>query len=278
MKKQVFLINFLVSAFLIHGAFVQAKTPSCADYLSIDFLENNSELTVTAKLISYLGSLYEQNIIGVEELTLLVKNIEQTAQLINIVALPEVKSSHRVHYEMMGDYLAQQDLDIKAIHQWAQDLLKSKNRAASERKHVDQDTRIAKTPMQFRPVKAGSFKLTEFGSSYPVTLTHNISVMDTPVTQWMWVAETNENPSRYVDGPEATTIEMGGKKLKLQYNNPVENITWYSAVAFANHMSRKQGLPEVYDFSGVKFKPSTRMEDGTLDLESGEVKIYGGNI
>jgi formylglycine-generating enzyme required for sulfatase activity len=63
----------------------------------------------------------------------------------------------------------------------------------------------------------------------------------------------------------------------MQPDNPVENITWYSAIVFANRLSEKHGLKPTYDLSEIKWVQGTSAENGTLQVESGEIKINAIN-
>jgi formylglycine-generating enzyme required for sulfatase activity len=95
----------------------------------------------------------------------------------------------------------------------------------------------------------------------------------------MWVAFTGVNPSAFKTGKHQTSVRVEGKTVVLQPDNPVENITWWSALAFANKISEALGLPAAYDLSGVNFA-SGSAEAGDLRALGGELKINapGGDI
>ena len=57
----------------------------------------------------------------------------------------------------------------------------------------------------------------------------------------------------------------------MQPDNPVEMISWWSALEFANRLSEERGLIPVYDMSGMEFEGSAAQ--GTLEPTSGELKI-----
>jgi formylglycine-generating enzyme required for sulfatase activity len=69
---------------------------------------------------------------------------------------------------------------------------------------------------------------------HTVTLTRSVLVMETEVTQGLWSAVMGSNPSR---GASCASC-------------PVEHVTWFDAVAFANALSRRDGLEECYQMSG----------------------------
>ena len=52
----------------------------------------------------------------------------------------------------------------------------------------------------------------------------------------------------------------------MQPDNPVESITWWSALVFANKLSEAHGLPPVYDLSEVVWSPGRQAADGTLSV------------
>ena len=98
----------------------------------------------------------------------------------------------------------------------------------------------------FIQLSAGSFKmgspLSESGrfpdeSLHEVILTHDFYMQSTPVTQKQWQDLMGNNPS-YFSGE----------------NCPVEQVNWYEACAYANALSRKEGLKEAYLISDCNKK------------------------
>jgi len=104
-------------------------------------------------------------------------------------------------------------------------------------------------------------------------LKNRISMMTTPVTQNQWLELMGSNPSHFSEGPNSQTITLNNDSVVLQPNNPVENISWWSALVFANRLSEKYGLTPVYDLSQVKFQKGTTAENGTLVAISGILNI-----
>ena len=75
-----------------------------------------------------------------------------------------------------------------------------------------------------------------------VTLTHSFAIKRTEVTQGEFVAVTGWNPSYY--GPNGEGEDCGELC-------PVENVSWYDALAYANELSVRSGLPPCYVFDDV---------------------------
>jgi formylglycine-generating enzyme required for sulfatase activity len=71
-------------------------------------------------------------------------------------------------------------------------------------------------------------------TEHPVALTHEVSFSDHEVTQSEYQAVMGTNPSRFRGD-----------------NLPVENVSWYDAIAFCNALSRAAGLTEAYEISGA---------------------------
>ena len=69
-----------------------------------------------------------------------------------------------------------------------------------------------------------------------VTISHTLEVMMTEVTQGLFESVMSYNPSQ---------LTSCGKYC------PVENVSWFDAVVFANALSRTEGLSKCYRISGT---------------------------
>lgn len=100
-------------------------------------------------------------------------------------------------------------------------------------------------PAEFVEIPAGTFTMgspeEERGRRWnreaqiSVTLTRAFHLQTTPVTQAQFAERMGENPSRFE--------ECGA-------DCPVESMSWYDAIAYANAVSIAEGLPECYDAEG----------------------------
>ena len=75
---------------------------------------------------------------------------------------------------------------------------------------------------------------------YKVTLTNSFFLSATEVTQRQYQVLMGVNPSKY-----QSTLDK-----KRYWNHPVEQVSWFDAVRFANALSAAQGLPQCYDEDG----------------------------
>jgi formylglycine-generating enzyme required for sulfatase activity len=103
--------------------------------------------------------------------------------------------------------------------------------------------------MKFVSIAAGSFQMgspsSESGrnddeTQHSVRLTKSFLMATTEVTQGQWRAVMGSNPSKKV----VAGVSLIGNTL------PVQNVSWFDAVKFANALSKKEGLRTAYRISG----------------------------
>lgn len=232
----------------------------------------------TEALTSYLGRLYESKTIQKAHLLRLLEALDRD-QITNPISEEDASSSTSlyIHRQGLDEIIKSKFIDLKKLKEWLKSTLDGVSRAQRKRETISGQTEIADHKIEFVEVPPGRFR---FGSGFDVmkvTLTHTIDVMSTLVTQKQWVDVMGENPAHFAKGKHSVQITIRGESITLQPNNPIENITWWSALEYANRLSTTQGLAPAYDMSGLKFKPDTRAEDGTLAVESGELKINSPN-
>jgi len=76
---------------------------------------------------------------------------------------------------------------------------------------------------------------------HQVTLTQPFFISETEVTQAQYEAVMGTNPSNFKEGAEAA-------------KRPVENVTWFDAVAYCNKLSQREGKEPCYEIVGESVK------------------------
>ena len=279
----------LVMAFILQPFMTYGKIFSCRHFLATEI--EQQDLSNTQRFTAYLSQLLNEGAVTTDSIKKIAEEIKLYGKMLsNPVSHQLIKgqtvftnSIHEIHYTNLAVYLNRPDLDQQKILNWALQTLRTHQQTKSQKQEAETKTKVSTTEMKFHRVSKGEFWMGEDDERWKlkkvfVELTHDFEVMSTPVTQWMWVSEMKKNPSQFYVGLNSVQMKFDSINIRLQPDNPVEMVTWYSAAMFANHMSRKHKLPEVYNFSDVKFKEGTSMEDGTLDVTSGEVTINGPNI
>ena len=228
----------------------------------------------TEGLKAYLGTLIEHQIIGNIELLRFIEGLEK-GELINPISKEKAMESlaGTIQREGIEDFLDLGHLNQKELLRWSKESLKEKKRVRVQREETRKETQDPYQKMEFLPVSPGRFLMGELKNQVEVTLTHPIEVMSTQVTQKQWVEIMGENPSFFSKGADSIIISGEGKSIRMNPDHPVENITWWSALEFANRLSEKHGLKPAYDLKGVTWEKGTRAENGTLQIIKGEAEI-----
>lgn len=222
----------------------------------------------TDKAIAYMGSLYDRRIIGNAELARFFEVIKR-GQIANPISEDDALTSPTlfIHREGLERRLNNGKIDLERTREWTELTLKNGAAAQVNRESARSESQATYSKIEFHPVPGRKFKIGKNQQS--ATLTHEIEVMSTPMTQKQWVEIFDENPSTFKTG-EDSVKESG---VDLRANSPVETMTWWSAIMAANKLSRINNLPEVYDVSGIQWKPDTHPENGTLKRERGALRI-----
>ena len=104
--------------------------------------------------------------------------------------------------------------------------------------------------------------------AHNVDITHVLLVMKYPVTQELYTQLIGQNPSQFKDP-----------------NAPVECISWYDAIAFANALSQANGLQPAYAINGTEVDWNAEADGWRLPTEAeweycargGAYHLYAGS-
>lgn len=246
----------------------------------------------TESLISYLTLLIDQQVIGEKEISVWREQL-QAGTLTNPIASNStaVDSSALVHYGEVQKQIERSGFDLSRLLKWSEDLLTTRQKAQVARTDVQQDTKDlyremkfqkipgAKTPMGAHFIKWIRWHVKkEISTSMPPRILHSFEMMSTPVTQKQWIEIMKINPTS--SKVEKEDVIIGDKLVPMAPDNPVEFVTWWSAVDFANRLSELAGLKPAYDLSKVSFSSNSSAAEGDLSHAFGEMGINapGGNI
>jgi formylglycine-generating enzyme required for sulfatase activity len=123
--------------------------------------------------------------------------------------------------------------------------------------------------MTFVAIAAGSFQMGD-GTQHRVSLTKSFLMATTEVTQGQWRAVMGSNPSDF---------------SSCGADCPVEDVSWFDAVKFANALSKKEGLRAAYRISGKSVSWDKSANGYRLPTEAeweyaargGEEHVYSGS-
>lgn len=235
--------------------------PFCFSKLSI------SRSDSTSKFIIYLTQLYEQKVLGEPELRRMESAI-QSGQLVSPFEEHQTSTESKVliHSQEIQRHL-KAGIDRTALLKWIEEFLTEKQRVEIVRTTTKITTVNTDQKIEFLPIPAGKFKMSD--KRVEIELTHDIEMMTTPVTQKQWVELMGENPSFFSKGPNSVTVTIKGHNIEMQPDHPVENVNWWSVLAFANKLSEKAGLKPAYDLSKLDLYSWTTAAAGNLTPSPG---------
>lgn len=220
----------------------------------------------TEGLKSYLSMLIKNQHVADEDLKRFKESL-QAGKLINPISeqqasVDPVLLIHRGGLEK--EYFQNKKIKIeqKKLLTWVSNFLQIKEKEKADRNQTKNETEVPFRKMILQKIPKGSFKMGE-EKDIPVELTHDFYMTDTHITQAQWVELMGENPSEFKEGKNSVTIQVNGKNIRFQLDHPVENVSWWSVLEFANRLSIKHGLKPVYDLSKVQFQEDTKAEDGS---------------
>ena len=209
-----------------------------------------ADADITQNFISYTTKLIAEQSLPADYLNILVEDIDRRRPLTNPFDNPSIQSLQWAHQANFSYYLNHEHLNQLYLRRWAKEELVKAQKVQDTKQQTQQKTQSTDIEMSFAPIKAGSYSVREAdGRLVNVTLTHDFEVMTVAVTNKMWE-------------------DLMGESLSSQQNRPVANITWWSALEFANAYSIKNNLPTVYLTAEIKHKPFSSAANGTLEIKS----------
>jgi len=264
---EMFKLKQFTWIFVLYPLLLSPK-PSLAQTPCLDFLN-----PTTIGLLSYLELLLEKNEIGEREIERIIQR-GNTGDFQNPILEREAELSSTLyeHYLGVEEYRGRRDLSLNRILRWAAQKLDKEKKEKTERSRIKGETQDPHSEIKFFPIPSGEFKIKKTHKK-SIHLTHPFEAMSTEVTQKQWVELMGKNPSFFSNGVYRLALEVNDNLITLQPDHPVENISWWSTLVFANRLSEKDGLKPAYDLSDIQWKKGTSAEEGTLEAISGTIKL-----
>ncbi len=241
------LLSIILFALLLRTSLAYSAVPTeCGLYLN---LENP-----TASFITYVTQLNQRGTVKNHELDEFITKILE-GRIENPIHPSRLGTDTSAFHQYKGieSYLRTVRLDLEQLSHWARSIQDRRAALAKERLQTDLQTKDSLyQEINFVRLDPGTFEVGDHLNRTKARLTYSIEVMTTPVTQKMWVEVMGENSSVFNDGFDSELIVHDGRKIRLQPNHPVENISWLQAARFANLYSLSRGYESVYDLETQK--------------------------
>ena len=184
----------------------------------------------TNELISYVESISNLPSLNLQKFYQAVAH----GELENPISIPaaRVNAELQIHRTGIEQILEQSSFDMQKLSAWAITRGTHVETTRQDRTSVEVKTELAARPFRLVTIEE-----------------MNLQIMDGPVTQYMWAQVFGKIPSGLEQQDDIEAVKVDGIQMAMAPNHPVTSITFWSAVAFANEMSRKHNLPEAYDLS-----------------------------
>ena len=259
----IFILNFYVTA--------SAKSHFvCHNFLNDTATEHNG-ITFTENFLAYLKHLYKEGIVTTNGLVTLKQDLEKKSTLLTNPVMTDQTSAKDIHAEQVNAYLSDSRLQRQELLQKIAEFLETIRKQQNQQRDTSEKTIIAHRDMKMHRIEKGSFRTTTLVNHHmkevEITLTHSFLMMETFVTQKMWAEVFKTNPSSHLDtttAPFPQLVRIDDTDILMLPDHPVNFVSWWSALEFANELSRRHGLKPVYILDYRKMKQDTSAKDGTL--------------
>ncbi|OFZ15320.1 MAG: hypothetical protein A2Z20_03505 [Bdellovibrionales bacterium RBG_16_40_8] len=247
------MIRIIFCIFLIYSHVTYASQ-SCNTLLSVNNLQrqnNLSDQNATNDFIAYLAALLENRVIK-EDIEIL-RFIESLAngKVINPILEEEalINSTSYIHREEINKYIQTTNLDSKKLLRWAESVVTEKKRVEEKREETLIETKEINQKIEFNKVLSGDFMMGGDEKVF-VKITKDFEMMSTVITQRHWAMIMGSNPSKFYKGEHTADIDINGKKITMQPDNPVENISWDDVQEFIKRLNElaKNDAPIIKEF------------------------------
>ncbi len=241
-----------------------AASSTFAQVVKVNFchqsLADTTNLTFTEIFFAYLSELHKGRVVTDLSIETLKSDLEQQPTLKNPVT-NKTSSDYKIHLDSVQDYLNNDQLDRSNLLKLLTQFLNEQSETRRSKKQSREKTRIAARVIELHPIEKGSFTEMRFESmgqgasqvvglkEYQTEVPHSFMMMDSKVTRYYW---KKVYPN--------TVVTQATADL------PMVKISALSAMAYANELSKREGLKPVYILKPEVLDPNTKAEDGTLSL------------
>ncbi len=205
------------------------------------FPDRGTSTEAAKELVAYLHQLYFQGVITISHLEGLRESIT-IKEIKNPITLQEAQSdpSKMIHREGLNAILAKSNFagSRDLILDWVDRKLQKEQLEKKEKERGEQGTYFTQELIEFAQIEPGTFTMEgKGGQKVPAEITNSFGIGRILVTQFQWSVVMGENPSIFHSGSKTTLIDANGKKIKMQPDHPVENVSWDDVQSFLGRLN-----------------------------------------
>ena len=196
-------------------------------FINGDVPERSQEITDV--FIGHCQHLLDQRVMGIAELGILTDSNKPINPASGSKAYG-AESTNKA-YDQLNTIIEQNvdDIDIQTVHTWAQQQAK----VCAE--NIDAEIEKVRRPMTFLGIPTGNYNSQIDGST--ITISNEVAIQTTPVTQAQWLRIMRENPSRYNNKSLLANAYRQKVTPDMLPDNPVESVSYTDVQAFIEKLN-----------------------------------------
>ena len=246
----------LLAAMILNSSFASAAKPTTDCKKLLPTASGKQNELETQSFIAYLSELVHEHILEINDLHQMVIRIKKDSVLPNPLFSRQTTPAELIHRQGIQEYIDSGKLNLNTVTEWLLNTTSVQNNIKINRDDVRRDASASYEKMKFHRL---SIKIEVSTKKY-----YELEMMDTHVTQGQWLEVMGELKSHHRTGDlESTVVKISNRIININPNHPIERITWWSALEFANRLSIRDNLKPVYDLEKVKMKGEASL--GTLE-------------
>ena len=268
-------MKFLILIFILSFYITVNANDFANCNLYLNNTNDNHELSIAEHFFTYLTHLHKEGVVQTDGLSVLKNELEKNQIELNNPFDHNPSVASDIHRDNIIAYLKNPGLDRKTLLNNLNTYLKELEQSNKERTHAKEKTQNPFRQMRLHRIEPGSYKKNILLPNnekklITVTLTHPFEMMDTHVTQKMWVEVMKYKPDSWPAEVETITMNIDGKNISFTPDKPITNIRWWDAIEFANELSRREGLKPAYITDHIQYQ----IDGGSrYDLDYMPIKI-----
>ena len=223
---------------------------------------DDNEFNYTENFLSYLIKLLNEGVLKVTDLQLVIQDIESLGKVQNpLKKQDQSKSASFYHSQTIQDYIDSNHLDLQKVLAGIQNILRQQKQTKAEQEKARDKTKVALANIKFHPIRTKG------------KLKHSFEMMETVVTQQMWLDLMQAVPEYWFSGPsDVPATSINGVQYWPDY--PANGVNFWTVLKFANKLSIQQRLTPVYDTSKLDFSVNLVGPNGKMIINAPDEDIY----
>ena len=218
------------------GIFLSISLAYGKTHAEVTLCDQALDFNAVESFKAYTQVLLKENILQPQHLQKWIEEARAHKELNNPLMAVDASSAQKTHQGNLQYYLDNIAADKENYLHWVQEFLDQIEQRQTQKQATNDQTEVATMDMAFAKINGAHFK--KFSMDI-----NSFEMMKTKVTQQMWKNVMGEIPVTLTWDP----------KMKDYPDLPVNYISLWSALVFANKLSIQKGYEPIYDLDKIAF-------------------------